>query len=331
MSTHLQELCDSHQTPLSLRVRSEHWRRLMPAMVSAGLLLWLVYRVSPLALAAAGSQLDWPRLCVVFSAMVAALYLWDCVCLQWLFAEPGLPLTYRQVLRARGCSYVASAVNYELGQGLLAWELARAQGIAVVAALSRCLLLAMHDVAVLLTLGLAGSWWIDSSIGRGISVFCAIGLAALLCAGVLARLLPGRWRDRWTVGRWRLWPGSWTWSHSLRLCGLRGIYFSIILAAVLLGLEVAPVPSSPEVAFGAVPVVLLADGLPISISGLGTRETALVSLMRASPPSALLAFSLIWSAVLLTGRLLIGLVHWWLLPGVPFGTGGPAPNGGEAA
>src|SRR5262249_24067423 len=35
--------------------------------------------VSPQALAAASAQLDWPPLCVVFSAMVLDLYLWDCV------------------------------------------------------------------------------------------------------------------------------------------------------------------------------------------------------------------------------------------------------------
>src|SRR5262249_14487566 len=59
------------------RRESLHW--ITPAVVSAGLLLWLVYRVSPQALAAASAQLDWPPLCVVFSAMVLDLYLWDCV------------------------------------------------------------------------------------------------------------------------------------------------------------------------------------------------------------------------------------------------------------
>jgi hypothetical protein len=294
----------------------------MPPVVSAGLLLWLVYHVSAPALVAAASQLDWPRLCLVFSVMVLALYFWDGVCLRWLFAEPGLRLSYGQVLRARGSSYVASAVNYELGQGMVAWELARAQGTSMVAALGRCLLLAVHDVAVLLTLGLAGSLWIDSTIARGIMGFCAIGLAALLSFGLLACLLPRTWRERWTIGGGRLWPRSWTWGRSLRLSGLRGVYYAIILAAVGVGLEVAPVPLGRQVIFGAVPVVLLADGLPISISGLGTRETALLSLIHAPQPAALLAFSLIWSAVLMTGRLLIGLANWWLLPAAMLATPG---------
>jgi hypothetical protein len=264
---------------------------------------------------AAASQLDWPRLCLVFSVMVLALYLWDSVCLHWLFAERGLPLSYGQVLRARGSSYIASAVNYELGQGLVAWGLARAQGTTLVGALGRCLLLAVHDVAVLLSLGLAGSMLIDTTIARGIMGFCAIGLSVLLILGLLAFLFPGRW-----IGGWQLWPGSWTWGHSLRLSGLRVIYYAIILAAVGVGLEVAPVPVGWQAVFGAVPVALLADGLPISVSGLGTRETALLSLIGAPQPGVLLAFSLIWSAVLMTGRLLIGLVHWWFLPAGMFGT-----------
>jgi hypothetical protein len=320
MSAQLEESCDSGQS--QVLEHSKRWRRLVPPVVSAGLVLWLVYHVSPPALVAAASDLDWPRLCLVFSAMVLALYLWDSVCLHWLFAEPGLPLSYGQVLRARGSSYVASAVNYELGQGLVAWELARAQGTSLVGGLGRCLLLAVHDVAVLLTLGLIGSLWFDTTIARSIMGFCAIGLVALLGAGLLACLFPGRWRERRTIGSWQLWPGSWTWGRSLRLSGLRGIYYAIILAAVGLGLEVAPVPVGRQVVFGAVPVVLLADGLPISVSGLGTRETALLSLVRAPQPGALLAFSLIWSAVLMTGRLLIGLVNWWLLPAALLETAG---------
>jgi len=314
MCTHVKESCDSGKSLSPILERPSRWRRLVPPVVSAGLLVWLVYRVSPSALVVAASQLDWPRLCVVFSVMVLALYFWDGVCLRWLFAEPGLPLSYGQVLRARGSSYVASAVNYELGQGMVAWELARAQGTSLVAALGRCLLLAVHDMAVLLILGLAGSLWIDTTIARGIRSFCAIGLAGLLSAGLMASLLPRRWRERWTIRGRRLWPGSWTWGHSLRLSGLRGIYYAIILIAVGVGLEVAPVLAGRQVVFGAVPVVLLADGLPVSVSGLGTRETALLSLIRAPQPAALLAFSLIWSAVLMTGRLLIGLANWWFLP-----------------
>jgi hypothetical protein len=295
----------------------------MPLLVSVGLLVWLVYRISPQALVAAASQLNCPRLCLVFSAMVLALYLWDSVCLHWLFAEPGLPLSFSKVLRARGSSYAASAVNYELGQGLVAWELARAQGTSLVSALGRCLLLAAHDVAVLLTLGLAGSLLIDTTIARGIMGFCAIGLTVLIVVGLLAYFFP-RWRhERRTIGGEHFWPRSWTWGRSLQLSGMRGIYYAIILAAVGLGLEVAPVPVGRQVVFGAVPVVLLADGLPISVSGLGTRETALLSLIDAPQPGALLAFSLIWSAVLMTGRLLIGLVHWWLLPAGMFGPAGP--------
>lgn len=335
MTTNLEECdsakshCDNGKSRWPVLERPKRWRRIMPALVTVGLLVWLVYRISPQALMDAASQLDWPRLCLVFSAMVLALYLWDSVCLHWLFAESGLPLSYGQVLRARGSSYVAIAVNYELGQGLVAWELARVQGTPLVGALGRCVLLAVHDVAVLLTLGLAGSLLIDAPIARGIMGFCAVGLTSLLGIGLLAYFFPRWWRERRANGGRQLWPDSWTWRRSLRLSGLRGIYYAIILAAVALGLEVAPIPLGRPVVLGAVPVVLLADGLPISVSGLGTRETALLALIRAPEPGVLLAFSLIWSTALITGRILIGLGHWWLLPAAMPGTLGPLANGDE--
>lgn len=292
----------------------------MPALVSAGLIIWLVWRVSPQALAVAAARLDWPALALVFLTLVVGLFLWDTVCLRWLFSEPGLVLSYRRVLQARGRSYLLSALNYELGQGLLAWELASTGATPIAGALARCLLLGFHDVAVLLALGLAASWWVDLPLVGAVRVFCATGLALLIGAGFLATFMPAKWRERFVRGRWRLWPDSWTWSRSLHLCGLRAIYYSMILAAVACGLEVASIPLSRRLVCGVVPLVLLADGLPISVSGLGTRETSLLLLLRPEEPAPLVAFSMIWSSTLVSGRLIIGLAYWWLPPGTSIWT-----------
>jgi hypothetical protein len=137
----------------------------------------------------------------------------------------------------------------------------------------------------------------------------------LVGIAVLATYLPTRWRERLVRGRWRLWPATWAWSCSLQLCGLRAIYYGMIVAAVAFGLEFASIPLSHRLICGVVPVVLLADGLPISVSGLGTRETTLLLLLRPEELALLVAFSMIWSSVLITGRLIIGLSYRWLLPG----------------
>jgi len=78
------------------------------------------------------------------------------------------------------------------------------------------------------------------------------------------------------------------------------------------GLAICYIPASLQVVCSVIPLVLLADGLPISVSGLGTRETALLYLLNPDQPERLLAFSLMWSAGLLVGRIGIGLAYWWI-------------------
>jgi hypothetical protein len=83
----------------------------------------------------------------------------------------------------------------------------------------------------------------------------------------------------------------------------------IILLYAVVGLTYCGVELHSRVVCSIVPLVLVADGLPISISGLGTRETALVYLVDPPQPAVLLAFSLFWSTGLMLGRLLLGLGH----------------------
>jgi hypothetical protein len=286
----------------------------MPALVSAGLIAWLVFRVSPQALIRSVFQLDWPPLLVVFGALVLALFLWDALCLRWLFSEPSHPLSYRSALSGRGRSYLLSAFNYELGQGLLAWELAKVQVRPVAGALARCLLLAVHDVGVLLAMGLAGSWGIEPPLQRTVRTFAMTGLALLAACALAATLLPAKWRGKLVRGRWQLWPATWTWLRSAHLCGLRSVYYGLIVGAVACGLGFASVPLDWRLICSVVPLVLLADGLPISASGLGTRETTLLLLLQPEEPAPLIAFSMLWSSTLISGRLLIGLTYWWLVP-----------------
>ena len=89
--------------------------------------------------------------------MVVALYLWDASCLPTVYSVDGNSWPYRRSLHLRGVSYLGGAVNYELGQAALAWGVARLQNIGVVRMLSRSVLLAYHDIVVLLAAGWVGS------------------------------------------------------------------------------------------------------------------------------------------------------------------------------
>ena len=218
-------------------------------------------------------------------------------------------MAYRTALNARGTSYLVTAFNYGLGQGVMAWRMGRAQGISLLSALGRCFLLAVHDIAVLMSLGLLASLTIADPRVQPTRLVCGFGLLGL--AGAAAAWWMFR-RAR-KAGRWAELSGWWGLRRSARLCLLRGVYFSISLTYATLAFALCGVGLSLGVVFSVGPLVLLADGLPISISGLGTRETALQLLLNPEKQGEVLALSLIWSAGLLTGRLAIGLVHLWLL------------------
>ncbi len=285
--------------------------RCLPVVVSGAALAWVVWRVSPAALAEKAILLDWHLLVPATVAMVIALYFWDGVCLVALFATPEHPLSYAQSLRARGRSYLAAAINYELGQAALAWDLARTQHVSLLSTLTRSALLAYHDVAVLLSLGLAGSLLTsDPHVGK-VRWFCVLGLALIGTAALVPLLLPARYKLRLRSMRWANWTEFWSWGRSTRLAATRVVYFLILVVYAAVALEICGISLDFRVVLSTIPLVMLADGLP-SISGLGTRETALQLLLPTEQPAVLVALSLVWTTVLVLGRATIGVV-WVLL------------------
>jgi hypothetical protein len=299
-------------------------------LVSAGLIAYLLWTITPGKLAHQIAQLHWQPIVTATVLLIFILYLWDTLCVAWLFRAESAPLHYFETLHARGSSYLLSALNYDLGQGVLVWKMARARGISLLAALGLGLLLAYHDLLVLLGLG-----WIGASLNsdaRAVlwQTFCVCGLLGLLVLAIAAWLLPGCWRVRLLQTRWGSWIGSWTWRRSMMLLFLRSVYYSFFLLYAAVGLAFCLIPISLKTVCSVVPLVLLVDGLPISISGLGTRETTLLYLLDPDQPATLLAFSLIWSSGLMLGRLAIGLACWWITT-VRKSSSGFAHEGQEAA
>ncbi len=133
-------------------------KRAIPFIFSLILLAWVIWRVSPHSLAVAAAKVNWQLLVPATLLMVVALYLWDAVCLPAVYRVGDHRISYGQALHLRGLSYFGGALNYELGQAVLAWGMARVQQTGLVRMLARSVLLAYHDIVVLLVVGLAGSW-----------------------------------------------------------------------------------------------------------------------------------------------------------------------------
>ena len=287
-------------------------RKAIPMLISAGLIGWLLYSVSMAKLAWAFAQLEWHLLLPTTAIMVILLYLWDAVCLRFLFATEQSTPTLRQMIDVRGASYLAGAFNYELGQAFVAWQVSRLQNISMLSTLSRSVVLAYHDLLVLLGAGLLGSLLSHAEKAATIRVFCLAGVTVLLTVTVAISMMPSAWREHLQQTRFGAWLGFWSWRHTLVLMGLRILYFGILLAYATVALWICGILISGFDLLSTIPLVIAADGLP-SVAGIGTREAALVNLLDTErPDEILLAMSLVWSTGMIIGRLTIGLTHlWW--------------------
>jgi len=287
--------------------------RLLPVAVSAGLIAGLLYIIPPSKVIEELAQVPWQQIVPVTAAMVLALYFWDTVCLQTVFATNGHVVPYGRMLHVRGRSYLLGAFNYELGQGLVAWAISRLQKISLLATLSRSIVLAYHDLLVLLTVGLLGSLLVADPPAQILAAryFSLVGLAGLAAVGLAFSLLPRERRERFRQTRWGAWMVDWSLRRSAKLAWQRLVYFGILIVYAGVALSICGIPVDVMVVASTIPLVLLADALP-SVCGIGTRETALILLLDPENKAVVFALSLIWSTGMIVGRVGIGLVWLWL-------------------
>jgi hypothetical protein len=288
-------------------------KQVLPPLISAGLIAWLVWTIQPRRLLDALAATNWPGLLLAAVVQVVVLFLWDTVCVWWLFAQPERRLPFHTVLRVRCDTVIWSAVNLEVGQAAFAWRLARATNRPLTSTLGYCLLLALVDCGTLLSLALVGSFLHPTPLTRPWRWLCLGGLAGLALLVVLLKLLPERWHRRLAEKPWASWLAWVDWRAVAFLGTLRLIMFLLVLVYAGVSLAICGIPAGPLTVAGVIPFVILAESLP-GTAGLGERETALVYLYPAGAGgrAVLLSLGLIWSAVVILGRVLISLVSWCL-------------------
>lgn len=288
-----------------------HWRRMVPLAGSLLLLAVVLWQISPGDVFRAFGRLNWSVLGPATVLLIVSLYLWDSFCLWWLFSRGEKPLSYRKVLRARGTSYLFTVINYGLGHGMLAWLLARYRGETFLSTAVRCVMITYVDLAVLFGLGLIGGTLSADPRTDGVAWFCTAALLLLVSFTAVVRLLPRRLVERILETRWgqALHSPDWRWGNLVPLALLRTVYACHGIVYVAVCLAASGFALDYRVVLSVIPIIVLLDAVPISISGLGTREAALLVLLRPDDPSLLLAFSLVWWACGMGGRALIGLFH----------------------
>ncbi|HEX5065924.1 MAG TPA: lysylphosphatidylglycerol synthase domain-containing protein [Myxococcota bacterium] len=283
-------------------------QRVVPLVVSAAVLVWLLRGVDLGAVAASIS----PRVALV---LVPALLVYGAVTL-WLEATSLSILVHTRIglgrwtaARIKCASYLLAIVNYALGAAALTVLLRRQTELPLTRSASLVILISMTDLAVVLGFAAFGA----AQVANGAPDFHAsLAVAALfaLFAGLALLRMPrslgplDRIRSLSAFDALRTVPLS----DLARLLALR-ITFSITFVAICGAAFVAfriSVPI-PELVAGVLIVALVA-AIPIAVAGLGTSQAAFLYLFKAyAPPETLLAMSLVLSAGMLLLRAGMGV------------------------
>lgn len=286
-------------------------RALLPWLGAAVLLGVALTRADLGAAGHALARADWGRYAAAACAFAVGWLVLDSFVLARLVSRFHRPVRLRELLPLRGATYLLLALSYDAAQAALALGLHRRHGIALGALGGTFLFYYLVDVLTIAGLASAGALAAGGVLGAGLRTgLAAVAGTALLVLVALAAVsrravrLPGwlrRSRVLETLGRARGRDAAEWMAWRVLFYGTFVGFAAVTMPAFGLHVPLA-------VLVPCVPVVMSVAALPISVSGLGSTQLAMLALYGDhAEASALLAYSLVYTATLVAVRLPIGL------------------------
>src|SRR3954467_6133086 len=282
--------------------------RLLPWLVTAGLLFLLFRRISCVSVWQAARQAPGWMVPVVL-ASVALVYLADSFAIWKTFGWFLTRLSFVDVLLVRGATYLLAAINYNVGQGAIVYFVHRVARVPVVRGVATVLLIMGINVLTLLflaTFGLAAA----PGVPHALKLIVAVAYAGL--AGSGAAVIP---KPRWLASRplFDVLLGAGLGGH-LRALLVRLPHIAILFTFQIFMLRGFGVAVPVLQAVAALPVVFFIAVLPISVQGLGTTQAAMIFFFARYAPgdshaqqAAVLAASLVGQVCTLAFQVVLGL------------------------
>ena len=304
------------------------FKKVLPWLAAVAIFAWLFHLYPPQTILNSLKFMDIPRFCAVAVGYVLVMFVIDTFSISRVLALFGHREGVRELLPARGATYLLMIVNYAAGQAAFAFYQYRKHGIPISKMLGIFGIVVVVDLYLLVTIAFVATFfttWPFTVAGMQIGDFVRIfavaawaGFAALVlvanrCANLsfVRRLRRVRLVDliaTTTLGRYL----------TVGLCRLPVHVF------IMGGMYVAIRAFGLEIAFGKVlaniPIIFFIGSLPITPGGLGTGNAALVELFKpfvSSPAIAagavgagelLFSFSLIWVFANYLMKAVIGVV-----------------------
>jgi len=295
--------------------RAERARKLVPWLVAAALLALVFWRVDFAATLHAFAAADWRRFALAALPFAGLWLAIDAAALSRLVTRFHAPVGFRAMLRLRGASYLFLVFSYDAAQAALALALHRQHAVPLLALGGSFLFYYAIDLLTIAGLGLLGASALPGAraeaLAAALSLLLAVVLGVLVALTALARL-PDASRPPWLRGARPLET-----LRQVRLCdaaeliGWRVLFYASFVAFAAATLPAFGIHVPLRALVACVPVTLSIAALPITVSGIGSAQVAMLALYGAfAEPAAIVAYSLAHTASLIALRLPIGLVCW---------------------
>jgi hypothetical protein len=295
-------------------------KRMVPWLVGAAILAYLVWRIEIIPLLTALSLADVALYIPVLAAFILVNFLADTQNLNALLRYSGSPIPFRDSMIIRGASYLLMIIDYTLGMGSIVYYLKKYKNVPVASGTGSMLFLNYITHVSLLIMAIAGCLMAAatgalSTLLANIALTATVLLALAILTIILMKMLPNKSFMK-KIKHSELMkifiesPLSIYLMNTLYRCGFYSTFILFFYIAVrAFNMDI---PFSELVAY--VPVILLVISIPISAFGLGTSQAAMILLFKDyGSPAQILAFSLTYSASIIIVRGIIGACYYGII------------------
>lgn len=268
-------------------------KRIAPWIVATAIFGYLFHLYPPSKIRLALAHVNILAFALFATGYFAFIFIVDSWIMQRVISRFSRPVSLKDILYARGTTYLVMIINYPASQAAFAYYLKRRYGIAIFEALGVFLFIVFVDFLWIVTLALAGSFFQDFTIGNvALGHTVQMVAAAAYAFAVVWIAFWQRWPEK-LLGR----PVKISIIEKLRSRRVFRIFNQALPAdylktalmrtpihfTIIVSMYVVMLTFNCHIPFlkilGNVPLVFFIGTLPITPGGLGTTNAAMVELL----------------------------------------------------